>query len=144
MLTALKPEDIDFAAADEIQRKYAPNVNVKEISQILNDIAKIKPQDRKTHVIIKDLTKAKVDFEKKKDEPQKTLTKYKTQVDKKEVDKIKQNLTKYHDFIKALTNQDAKRFFLTYYSGELKKAFDFTDMFSNFINFIDNVCGIKM
>ena len=33
---------------------------------------------------------------------------------------------------------------MTYYSGELKNKVDFSEMFSNFINFVDNVCGIKI
>lgn len=44
----------------------------------------------------------------------------------------------------AISNSEARRFFLTYYSGETKAKVEFSEMFSNFINFVENVCGIKI
>jgi hypothetical protein len=47
----------------------------------------------------------------------------------------------------TLTNAEAKRFFLTYYSGQkLTKSsdFDFAPMFVLFLNFVENTTGIKI
>ena len=142
MINLLKPEVIDVDGGATHIQKYAKNVRLEEIKNLLNDISKVK--DRKTHVVVNELNKTKVTYEKKADEPKKTLTKFVTQVEKKELEKIKTYQVKYAEFTKTITNPEARRFFLTYYSGELKNKVDFAEMFSNFINFVENVCGIKI
>lgn len=102
MITVLKPEVIDVEGGAAHIQKYAPNVTPNEIKNLLNDISKVK--DRKTHVIVKDLNSSKASVEKKADEPKKTLTKFVTQVEKKEVEKIKAYQAKYQDFLKQITN----------------------------------------
>ena len=143
MITALKPENLDIEGASTHIQKYAPNVSASVIKDLFNDISKA--SDRKAHVVYKALNKSKVDYDKKNvDEPKKTLTKFVTQIEKKEVDKIKTNQVKYQQFIAGIKNEEAKRFYLTYYSGELKKSIEFSEMFTNFINFAQNVCGVTI
>lgn len=47
--------------------------------------------------------------------------------------------------MKALSNPEAKRFFVTYFSAPtLKKGYPPDVMFTFFINFVDNLTGIKI
>ena len=75
-MNVLKPEVIDIDGGATHIQKYAKNVRLEEIKNLLNDISKVK--DRKTHVVVKDLNATKVTFDKKADEPKKTLTKFVT------------------------------------------------------------------
>jgi hypothetical protein len=41
--------------------------------------------------------------------------------------------------LKTLTNQDARRFYLTYFSSEARRPIEAAPMFSSFVNFLNNV-----
>jgi hypothetical protein len=46
--------------------------------------------------------------------------------------------------LEPLTNKEAKRYYLTYYSGDNKKNIDFAAVFSTLVNYIKNVTGIQI
>lgn len=50
----------------------------------------------------------------------------------------------FHKKLLILTNPDARRFFLTYYSGDLSDGFDPTIMFSYFVNFASKYYNIDI
>jgi hypothetical protein len=41
--------------------------------------------------------------------------------------------------LKTIANQDARRFYLTYFSSEARRPIEAAPMFSSFVNFLNNV-----
>lgn len=62
----------------------------------------------------------------------------------KDFSKILTASQKTIDYLKTLTNPWAKRFFITYYSGQTKKGYDPAPMFTYFITFINNISGVQI
>jgi hypothetical protein len=142
MIAALTGE-IDPEAASKHLHKFAPNVPEEAIKNVLLEVDRAK--DRKQHVIYKELHKKKEVVAKKADEPEKQLTKIKTRDLKKDLSKILTSHSKVQEALKALTNPEAKRFFLTYFSSPtLRKGYDPMVMFCFFLNYVENRTGIKI
>jgi hypothetical protein len=145
MIKSIENQVIDIEGATGVLMQAAggpSNASEESIKNILNDIAKAK--DKSKHVVFKTLLDKRKTLAAKEKEPETNLQKMATKDFSKELQKTMDAATKYKTYLAGITNPEAKKFFLTFYSGSDKKGYDPQPMFTYFSIYINHVFGFRI